>query len=130
MVSTAAEERSDAEWVALRAARAGFRQSEPAERPAGEETTRETSMTTTRTTAGRSMPTGPGSVDWVQPYFRRWLEILDSSGVVDAVFWSHALDSEGSTRGLVNRDGEATHRARIFRQAFGLPDPHDTLPMG
>ncbi|MCA9105185.1 MAG: hypothetical protein KDA83_07155 [Planctomycetales bacterium] len=132
VVSTSAEERSDAEWVALRAARAGFRESEPAERPASEETTREVkddgNENNSRTF--ELSTTGPGAVDWVQPYFRRWLEILDSSGVVDAVFWSHALDSQGSARGLVNRDGEATHRARVFRQAFGLPDPHDTLPLG
>lgn len=66
---------------------------------------------------------------WGQPHFQRWLEILDASGVVDGVFWNHATDFSRSGRGLLDREGEPTERARVLRKAFGLPDPNDTMPI-
>lgn len=66
---------------------------------------------------------------WGQPHFQRWLEILDASGVVDGVFWNHAFDSSRAGRGLLDRFGDPTERAKVLRKAFGLQDPNDTLPI-
>jgi hypothetical protein len=65
---------------------------------------------------------------WSQPAFGDWIELLDASRLVHAVFWNHPVDGSSTGRGLVDREGNPTANGRIFRRAFRLPAPDDTLP--